>query len=166
MPCCNCLWGDSTVDDQTLDRECSVFSIYLVGEPPSEYVKKKYRAAHKAGFLIGIDPQPAEDFLVRVASIAPWSTKMTDVYTRLFHPYSTLRRKLILLLAILETCAPSYARVDSADASFIGVLLARLAIHFLTYLVILVLGIFLMLPVDWLLRGKAKYFAVSLGSHG
>jgi len=70
------------------------------------------------------------------------------------------------LLAILETCAPSYTRVDSADTSFIGVLLARLAIHFLMYLVILTLGIFLMLPVDWLLRGKAKYFALSLGSHG
>ena len=37
-------------------------------------VKLKYRAAHKAGFLIGIDTQSAEDFLVRVASIAPWST--------------------------------------------------------------------------------------------
>ena len=106
----------AVLDDKILDRECSVFSIYLIGEPPSEYVKRKYREAHQTGLLLDAAAQPAEDFLVRVASIGPWSAKIIDAYTRIFRPFSTVRKKLVLLLAILESCAPSHARLDSADS--------------------------------------------------
>jgi hypothetical protein len=155
----------AVLDDKILNRECSVFSIYLIGEPPSEYVKKKYREAHQTGLLLDVAAQPAEDFLVRVASIGPWSVKIIDVYTRIFRPFSTVRKKLVLLLAILESCA-SHARLDAADSSSILVLLARLVNRCLIFVLILALGILLILPAEWLLRGKAKRFALSPRPNG
>jgi hypothetical protein len=151
----------AALDDKTLNRECSVFSVYLIGEPPSEYVKRKYRAAHQTGSLLGA-AQPAENFLVRVATIAPWTAKIIDAYTRIFRPFSTVRKKLVLLLAILESCAPTHARLDSADSSSILVLLMRLVNRCLTFVLLVVLGIFLILPAEWILRGKAKCIALSL----
>ena len=149
----------AALDDKTLNQECSVFSIYLIGQPPSEYVKRKYRAAHQTGSLLGAAAQPAEDFLVRVASIGPWSTKIIDGYTRIFRPFSRVRKKLVLLLAILESCAPTHLYLDSADSSSILVLLLRLVNRCLTFVLIVVLGIFLILPAEWILRGKAKRVA-------
>jgi len=156
----------AVLDDKTLNRECSVFSIYLIGEPPSEYVKKKYREAHQTGSLLDAAAHPAEEFLVRVATIAPWSIKIIDVYTRIFRPFSTIRKKLVLLLAILESCAPSHARLASVDSRSILVLLARLINRCLIFVLILALGILLILPAEWLLRGKTKRFALSLRPNG
>ena len=156
----------AVLDDNILNRECSVFSIYLVGEPPSEYVKKKYREAHQTGLFLDAAAHPAEDFLVRVASIGSWSVKIIDVYTRIFRPVSRVRKKLVLLLAILESCAPSHARLDSVDSGAILVLLARLVNRCLIFVLILALGILLILPAEWLLRGKAKRLALSLRPNG
>ena len=108
---------DSGVDSSALDRECAVFCRYLIGQEPNEYVKKKYRAAHQARSLRGDLAHPADDFLVKAASIGPWSTKIIDAYTRVFHPFSMVRKKLVLLLAILECCAPPHAHLDSVDSN-------------------------------------------------
>ena len=86
--------------DPLLERECRVFTRYLVGREPSEYVRAKYADAHT------IVPAYAtlDAFhrrLLGIARTGPAFTRLADAYTRAFAPRGALRKKLILLLAIL-----------------------------------------------------------------
>jgi hypothetical protein len=154
------------LDFNALDRECAVFCRYLIGQEPNEYVKKKYRAAHQTGSLRGDRAYPADGFLVRVASIGAWSTKIIDAYTRVFRPFSTIRKKLVLLLAILESCAPTHAYLESVDSSSVPWLFLRLVQRCLTFVLIVIVGIVVILPVELMLRGRAKCLVLWLPRHG
>jgi hypothetical protein len=143
-------------DDARLDRECVVFCRYLIGQEPNEYVKKKYRAAHQAASLRNSGESRADAFLVTVASIAPGTTKIIDAYTRIFRPYSTVRKKLILLLAILESCAPTHGYLDSVDASSIPLLLLRLVSRCVIFALAVVCGVLIVFPGELMLRGNPR----------
>jgi hypothetical protein len=157
---------DSGVDSGALDRECTVFCRYLIGQEPNQYVKEKYRAAHQTRSLRGELTHPADDFLVKAARIGPWSTKIIDSYTRVFRPFSMVRKKLVLLLAILECCAPTHAYLDSVDSNSIPLLLVRFTHRCLTFALIVMGGILLILPAELLLRGSVKHIASWLPRHG
>jgi hypothetical protein len=146
----------AALDDKTLNRECSVFSIYLIGQPPSEYVMKKYREAHQTGIFRGGAAQPVEDFLVRFASVGPWSTKIIDTYARVFRPFSLVRKKLVLLLAILESCAPTHAYLDSVDSNSTPLLFLQFFHRCLTFVLIVVISVLVILPAELILRGSAR----------
>jgi len=154
------------LDYNALDRECAVFCRYLIGQEPNEYVKKKYRAAHKTGFLRGERTYPTDSFLVKAAGIGPWSTKIIDAYTRLFRPFSTVRRKLVLLLAILESCAPTHTYLDSVDSNSIPFLFVRFIQRCLTFALIVIVSIVVILPVELMLRASVKCLVLWLPRHG
>ncbi len=155
------------MDPKTLDRECSVFCRYLLGQEPNEYVKKKYREAHQSrSFNRGEHSDPGDGFLVKIARINPWSAKIIDAYSRVFRPYSTIRKKLVLLLAILESCAPTHGYLDSVDSNSIPLLALRLVQRCLTFALILMVGIGVILPVELILRGSTKCLVLWLPRHG
>lgn len=154
------------LDYNALDRECAVFCRYLIGQEPNEYVKRKYRAAHQYGSLRADIAHPADGFLVKAAGIGPWSTKIIDAYTRLFRPFSTVRRKLVLLLAILESCAPTHTYLDSVDSNSISLLFLRFVQRCLTFALIVIVGIVVILPVELMLRGSVKCLVLWLPRHG
>src|SRR4029077_10721821 len=108
------------------------------------------------GSLRGDRAYPADGFLVKVASIGPWSTKIIDAYTRVFRPFSIIRKKLILLLAILESCAPTHAYLDSVYSSSIPLVFLRFVQRCLTFVLIVIVGIVVILPVELMLRGSVK----------
>jgi len=149
-----------------LDQECAVFCRYLMGQEPNEYVKKKYRAGHQTGSLQGDRADHADGFLIKVATIGPGSTKIIDAYTRVFRPFSIIRKKLILLLAILESCAPTHAYLDSVDSSSIPLLFLRFVQRCLAFGLILLVGIVVILPVELMLRGSVKCLVFWLPRHG
>lgn len=149
----------TTVDSNVLDRECAVYCRYLVGQEPNEYVKQKYRAAHQSGLLRSERAHPADAFLVKIASIAPWGTKIIDSYTRLFRPLSMVRKKLVLVLAILESCAPSDAYLNSEDSDSIPLLCLRLVQRCTSFVLVVLVGILVILPADLTLRGRVKRVA-------
>ena len=109
---------------------------------------------------------PADDFLVKVAGIGPWSSKIIDAYTRIFRPFSTVRKKLVLLLAILESCAPTHACLDSVDSSSVALLFLRLIQRCLTFVLILLLGILVILPAELMLRWPVKRIAAWMPRNG
>ena len=79
---------------------------------------------------------------------------LADAHARLFAPASALRRKLVLLLAILETSAPAFRRVDDpGPRGTVGAWL-RLAAIGGTAGLAAVLGSALLLPVQLVLRGR------------
>ena len=154
------------LDSNILDVECRIFSRYLIGKEPNEYVKRKYRAAHQTGFLRGDYACTADSFLVKVASIGPWGTKIIDAYARVFRPFSLIRKKLVLLLAILESCAPTNVYVDSVDSSTLPLLFLRLIQRCLIFVVLVILGAVVILPLELILRGSAKCLVFWLPRHG
>lgn len=111
-----------------LDRECRVFTRHLLGQSPTPYVRAKYAAAH-AMLPALTGGGTFDDFLVRVASFHWLPAMLADSYARVFAPTSRLRVKLVMLLAILETCPPSYRAVDAALGGALPIVLLRLAIR-------------------------------------
>jgi len=102
------------VEDITLAEECLVFCNYLIGMRPNEYIVSKYQDAHTDGALgRNRESDYFDRVLVSLAKASLPAMKLADAYSRVFRKNSLLRKKLILLLAILECCAASYARLDS-----------------------------------------------------
>jgi hypothetical protein len=97
-------------DAATLDRESDVFARYLAGGGADEYLRRKYREAHAAGAL-GAQGTTFDRALLAVARRGPWCARLADAHARVFAPGGLLRRKLVLVLALLECCAPE--RVDA-----------------------------------------------------
>jgi len=154
------------MNSEALDRECSVFGRYLIGQEPNAYVKQKYRVAHQTSSLRG-DPRDATDaFLVKVAGISSWSTKIIDAYTRIFRPFSIVRKKLVLLLAILECCAPTHAYVDSVDSNSTSFLFVRFVQKSVTFGLILLIGMLFILPAELMLRSRVTRITFWLPRNG
>jgi hypothetical protein len=156
----------SATEKSALDRECSIFCRYLIGREPNEYVKHKYRTAHQTSSLQGDAWDAADAFLVKVAGIGSWSTRIIDAYTRVFRPFSIIRKKLVLLLAILESCAPTHAYLDTADSSPIPFLFVRFIQRGVSFLLILLIGISIVLPAELMLRASAKCIVFWLPRNG
>jgi hypothetical protein len=144
-----------------LDRECRVFCRFLVGQRPSSYVLAKYHEAHVTCGLR--NPQPALSFdavLLRIGRAHPWLTRLADVYGRFLLPASHLRVKLVVLLAILESCAPTEARFRLSQAGYLPVVYARLLLYGIGYAISVPASLLLFLPVHaictLLTRGRAR----------
>lgn len=101
--------------DGRLDRECAVFTRYLTGGPPTEALCAAYRRGH-AHMPLDDAGGPAATTLdrwaLRVARVGtPWA-RASDAYHRFFHPTGVLRKKLVLLLAILEHAPPHHTELN------------------------------------------------------
>lgn len=107
-------------------RECAALAAYLTGAAPDSYIARKYHEAHAASDRF----QPRGRFdalLVRWATRGPGWASLTDTYACLFARRSALRKKLILLMAILESSAPRFGFSDRADAGSAAGFWLRLA---------------------------------------
>ncbi|HET9887442.1 MAG TPA: hypothetical protein VFR10_08015 [bacterium] len=101
-----------------LERECDTFCKAMIGRPPPDIVRASYVRAHEAGPILSGAPEKATRFdhwLVRFARGSPTRTRFADSYAVLFARTTTLRRKLVLLLAILESTAPASRWIDTPD---------------------------------------------------
>ena len=110
---------------ERLAREARIFTAALIGGDATPYVVRQYARGH-----VSLPLAPIQGFdatLIAVARAGPALTRMADAYARLFVRRSILRRKLTLLLAILESAAPSEAQFAPLPASAAGTL-ARLAL--------------------------------------
>jgi hypothetical protein len=98
-----------------LDGECRALGRYLLGQEPNEYVRSKYRAAHAR---LGLDaPRPQFDsLLLGMAVRRRRLTRACDVYARFFAAQGTLRKKMVVLLAIAESTPPYFRSIDAADS--------------------------------------------------
>ena len=111
-----------------LEHECTVFTYYVIKQKPSDYVLSKYRQAHSiADFACTSETALFDRFLLHISAKQPLLTKLVDAYTSIFLRSSIVRRKWILLLAILESCSPTDRCFDSPESSsktflFIGML--------------------------------------------
>jgi len=115
--------GDSSA---TLARECDVFCRYLVGRAPAEYVSRKYAEAHSGPGFQPVRPSSGapsrfaamsgfDAALLRIGARGPAWTSLADSYACIAARGSALRKKLVLLAAILESCDAAHGFRDGVD---------------------------------------------------
>ncbi|MEM7010454.1 MAG: NAD(P)-dependent oxidoreductase [Verrucomicrobiota bacterium] len=141
----------------TLDpeAECEVFCRYLIGESPSEYVVEQYSAALQTE-KFQQQPSSAFDFVLgRFALRHPLFTGLADAYSRFLRPAGTLRRKLVLMLAILESTAAS-EQIDQADGGGLLSFLFQSTIATLGFIGRLIGGVALFAPLQILTAVRSK----------
>lgn len=105
-----------SVAPHPIDREAIVFCRYLIGMDPDEYAVDRYREAHDANALnLEQTRSRFDQRLVRFAVLSPTCTRIADVFAGVFTG-CRLRKKLVLLLAILEN-SPAHAALFNAPSS-------------------------------------------------
>ncbi|MGH9816892.1 MAG: hypothetical protein ACRD6I_12515, partial [Candidatus Acidiferrales bacterium] len=148
--------GDAHVERQSeaeLGRECAVFARYLTGAAPAEYLARKYREAHAVSERFSA--RGAFDAkLLRVAAGGPGRAAVADAYACLLARRSALRKKLILLTAILESSPASCGWKDQADAGSAAGFVLRLLARGAGFAVRLLAGMATLGPLH-LLKGNS-----------
>ena len=86
--------------DDDIRRECRALTRYLSGFEPSPYVENCYRRLRPTADAV--EDLPIDRILVAVARAGSLGARIADGYARLARPTGRLRRRLTLLLAILE----------------------------------------------------------------
>lgn len=137
-----------------LDIESSVFTRYLAGREPSDYVRQKYRDGHGAiPYRLRGGEDALDVALVVVARRGPVRTRIADAYARVFRPHGVLRQKLTLLLAILENSPDLHRRFTSGGQGMLRAILA-IAGSLLLFLLCFLAGLVFFGPVHRLLRSR------------
>lgn len=103
-------------DPGTLARECAVFTRYLTGIAPSQYVMARYAAAHPSLPTPPSQAPPIDRLLVGAAARGVLLCRAADAYARWFRPRGLLRQKLVLTLAVLENSPPTHRALTAATA--------------------------------------------------
>lgn len=128
-----------------LELECAKFVRYLSGAEPDRYVIERYVAAHDAGAVELPGTSRFERAVVRIARRGP--VRMLDAHSRVFANGSLLRRKLVLVLALLETRSPTAERIDAAVPGSSAALFLRIGMFGILFAARVAVASVLLLPV-------------------
>jgi len=86
-------------------QEAELFGKYLLGKPPDDFATGQYVQAMEK---LNIASRGKDEKLLRFALKYPGATGLVDAGTALFMRHSALRRKLVVMFAILES-TPAYS---------------------------------------------------------
>ena len=114
-----------------------MFCRYLIGSDPTAYVVDTYCGAKE---LKRASSSASDVALLEVARRGPWLARAADAYASVFARRSTLRRRLILLMAILESVGTTSEILDTADAGSRARVVGRSAGVLIHYTVLLLVG--------------------------
>ena len=139
-------------DKEQINAECSAFNRYLTGQLPDSCTAEKYAAAFLPGQPLSEDLRSGFDaLLVRLAVIHPLFTRAVDAFSRFFYAGSTLSKRLIILLAILESRASTAVELDYPDkTTFLGFLFST-AMQFTVFTILLGVATLFLFPLKLLL---------------
>jgi hypothetical protein len=132
---------------EELTRECGVFTRHLLGKSPSPYIVDRYCDYHAVSPAMNSGEDAFDRVLTRFASRNAICAKVADAYASRFHRNSTLRRKLVLLLALSEVTPPFFHGIDHSDRLSRPALLTKLAVQGATFAAALGAGILLLGPL-------------------
>ena len=131
---------------ERLARECVTLTRYLSGVDPTVAVVDAYQRAHAEDV---ITPRPArfDRLLTAVARRGPGWARAADSYATALARHSTLRRKLVLLLAILESSWPACETIDRVSATSSGGVARQLVVAALRHATLAGAGAVLLTPI-------------------
>ena len=143
-------------DDDHLDREGARFVRYLTAQAPTAYVVAKYLEAHAHSEALRRDGRCRfERLLLAVAGAHALGARLVDAYTAIFLKTALVRRKWVLLLAILETCAPTAEYFDEPHDTGRAAVLARLGWQGAMFALTLLLSVLVFTPLRFALGWSA-----------
>ncbi len=132
--------------DERLARECLMLTRYLSGSDPTAAVVHAYQRAHALG-VVGARPARFDRLLTALAGRHPSLTRAVDSYATALARNSTLRRKLVLLLAILESSWPACETIDLVSADSAGGIAWRIVVATLRHVALATGGALLLTPL-------------------
>jgi len=138
-----------------LADECRVFTRHVLGRDPDAYITAKYVDACSTMATL----QPASGFdetLLALARRGRVAAKVADSYASLLAPASALRKRLVLLLALLETRPPFHDAIDRATGGPMPVLFLRIAIKGAGSMLSLLVGVLVLVPMRVVLAVSGK----------
>jgi hypothetical protein len=101
--------------DTALAAECEVFTRYLIDrQAPADVVSAYLRAHVVSAVGASGSPRALDHAVMRVARLGPRFARVTDAFAALFVRGGLLRRKLVLLVSILESRGDTAALIDLA----------------------------------------------------
>lgn len=117
---------------------------YLLGVDPGESLAERYRQA--AVLLFSDPPSKQDQALLSFVRRHQWSLAFLDAAMGVVQPHALLRKKILLMLAIIETHT-RFAQIFEPQVSAVPLLLLRLGIHgitasFKTLIGLLIYGLF------------------------
>lgn len=129
-----------------LERECERFTLYIAGCKSNKYIMEKYVEGHRIT-KIGNNGNYFDALLINTANKNYFLNKLADVYTSVFYRNAVLRKKFVLLLAILESRSATYANIDSVSEGSRLSLYARVFQKILLFLLFLLASTIAFAPV-------------------
>ncbi len=104
----------SLASGEQLTREFAVFAAYLGSAAPGARAAESYQRTHAS---IAPPSDTFDRWLVALARQSPVACALADAYARRTRPYGTLRCKLVLTLAVLESSPALHRQYDTARPS-------------------------------------------------
>jgi hypothetical protein len=101
-------------NEETWRAEARTFAAYLGSSRVPAGLAERYREAVTDW---QIEATAFDERLARFAAVHPALTSLADSYARIVRPYGDLRRRLTLMLALLESHGSTHIRYDSANPS-------------------------------------------------
>jgi len=139
-----------TENASTLARECDVFCRYLTGQAASPFIVEKYAEAHARDPRYG-KSSTFDGVLLGAARLAPALAHLVDSYAAVGARSSLLRKKLVLLVAILESSSPAHGFDDQITDTPASVVILRMAGRGVLFAVRFVLAAVVLLPLQFVL---------------
>jgi hypothetical protein len=135
-----------------VERECRIFTRHLTGRSPTPYVISKYCEAQS--LLAAPCEGCIDSWLIPFARLHRLTAGIADSYARFFAPRGELRRKLVLLLAILESAPPFFSDIDRPVPGSRPVQVLGIAGRFAAFACGLTIGVIGFLPLQLVLSGR------------
>ncbi len=149
--------GDELHMVKQLDQEARVYTKYLIKQAPSPYVIEKYRQAHlRSPNVHQALENPFNELLVKLSSKGPFWARLVDSYATFFLRNALVRKKIILLMAILESSAPTYQAFESPESKNPLVIIVLLGLRGAGFVFSLFIALLIFLPLRLLYPHKRK----------
>ena len=139
-----------------INTECKVFTRYLMGQLPDKYIREKYTTAFSPGQPLCKDLQSGFDaLLIKLAVIHPLFTHAIDAFSRFFYNDSTLRKRLIMLLALLESQASTSAEMEYPLKTGFTASILSMVLPLTLFSILLGIATITLLPLKLVLRRRS-----------
>lgn len=133
--------------EEPLERECRLWSRYLAGVAPSEYLIARYIDCHRRSADFSTEPDAVDRLLMGIARAGRLGARLADSYATFFRPRSLLRRKLVLLLALMECAPPTCDLLDRPTARSAAGAIARIGCQAAASLLALAISVVVIGPL-------------------
>lgn len=140
-----------SVGSASLERECVTFTRLMAGSAPNAFLIAKYVSAHQVSAAF-TSQDTFDAWIIRVARMAPILARVADAYARHFAPHSVLRRKLILVLALIETLPPYHRGLSANSERSLGSIVSVLVASGIIGVAATALGVMLFAPLHLIAR--------------